>query len=171
MIIESPRLLLERIPTEVLQLRLQNVPFAWEGIEYPDEWPGEAVRLFPLWLKNRARNPEAIEWGGAVIEKLSQTAIGMISAKGTPQNGVVEIGYGFNRSVWGQGFATETVDAFCHWIFQQPDITEIWASTRPENVASGRVLIKNHFEYDGDITDPDEGRLLRYRKQMPGFTA
>jgi len=168
--IETARLRIVKIPSAVLQRRLEVDSFTWDDIEYPAEWPGDAVRIFPVWLANRAKTPDAIEWGGAVIEKRSNIAVGMISAKGTPQDGAVEIGYGFNRSVWGQGFATEIVAAFCEWIFRQPGISQIWASTRPENIASGRVLIKNGFHRDGDQIDVNDGLLHRYRKRMPGFT-
>jgi ribosomal-protein-alanine N-acetyltransferase len=167
--IETARLRLVKIPTEVLRRRLELDDFSWNGVSYPPEWPGDAVAIFPVWLANRKKEPEAIEWGGVVIEKRSQTAVGMISAKGTPVDGTVEIGYGFNRSVWGQGFATEITAAFCEWIFCQPGITEITAATRPENVASGRVLVKTGFCRYGEQVEANDGLLHRYRKLMAGF--
>lgn len=67
-----------------------------------------------------------------------------------------EIGYSIERRYWGQGLATEMVEALVAYGFTTPDISAIVAITELPNIASQRVLEKagfirgeNIFEEDG----------------------
>lgn len=52
----------------------------------------------------------------------------------------VEIGYVIGRDYWNQGIASETVNAFCDYIYSHFDIKTIIACIDNENTASRKVL-------------------------------
>ena len=60
-----------------------------------------------------------------------------------------EIGYIFDRSVWGQGFATEALGALIAEIWRRwPDLARLEAEIDPRNLASARVLEKLGFRLE-----------------------
>ena len=60
-----------------------------------------------------------------------------------------EIGYIFDRSVWGQGFATEALGALIAEIWRRwPDLARLAAEIDPRNLASARVLEKLGFRLE-----------------------
>jgi ribosomal-protein-alanine N-acetyltransferase len=81
----------------------------------------------------------------AIIHKASGEVIGtcMLMAAREGLSGT-EIGYNLGYNYWGQGIATETVNALVTYGFEA-GLTEICAITDPENVASQRVLQKTGF--------------------------
>ena len=65
-----------------------------------------------------------------------------------------EVGYWLGEEYWGRGLATRAVRAFCDWAFGESGIVEgglirIWAGTMAHNPASGRVLEKAGFTFEG----------------------
>jgi RimJ/RimL family protein N-acetyltransferase len=80
---------------------------------------------------------------------------GLIFLDETPE---VELLYGFARKYWGAGYATEAARACRRYGFEQLGLERIVAITRPQNIASQRVLEKigMSFEkaaryYDNDV--------------------
>ena len=61
----------------------------------------------------------------------------------------VEIGYGFCRAAWGQGYATEIVRGLIGTAFQLLHASSVVACVMVENLASIRVLVKNGFKSIG----------------------
>jgi RimJ/RimL family protein N-acetyltransferase len=59
----------------------------------------------------------------------------------------VEVAYGFRRSEWGKGFATEAARACLRWGFEELKLERIVAVVNPENLASQRVLEKLGMTY------------------------
>jgi ribosomal-protein-alanine N-acetyltransferase len=57
-------------------------------------------------------------------------------------NNQVEVGYGFLPEHWGNGYATEVLNALLEWAFANIDIPEIVACTSSDNLASKRVIEK-----------------------------
>jgi [ribosomal protein S5]-alanine N-acetyltransferase len=66
-----------------------------------------------------------------------------------------EIGYSLNRKYWGQGLATEMVEALVKYSFTTPNITAIVACTQLPNLASQRVLEKAGFMRGENIVEED----------------
>jgi RimJ/RimL family protein N-acetyltransferase len=61
-----------------------------------------------------------------------------------------EIGYWLGRPFWGRGIATAVVGALVPWVFEHlPDVLRLQACTYSSNPASGRVLEKNGFKFEG----------------------
>jgi RimJ/RimL family protein N-acetyltransferase len=64
----------------------------------------------------------------------------------------VEAGWAIMPQRWGQGLATELANASVQVGFERVGLTEIVAFTRPDNIASRRVMEKAGFLYDRPIT-------------------
>jgi len=81
----------------------------------------------------------------AIIDKASGVFLGtcMLMAAREGLTGT-ELGYSFHYDYWGQGIATETVNALVAYGFET-GLTEICAITDLENKASQRVLQKAGF--------------------------
>lgn len=63
------------------------------------------------------------------------------------------IGYCFDDSVWGQGFATEAAGALLQWGFDTLDLNRVQAETDTRNTSSGRVLEKLGFVREGTLRE------------------
>ncbi|MBS7565409.1 GNAT family N-acetyltransferase [Mucilaginibacter sp. Bleaf8] len=72
----------------------------------------------------------------------------------------METGYSLHVKYWGQGLATEVVQALVAYGFAH-GLTEICAITDPENKASQRVLVKAGFT--------DEDTVFLFAKNLPLF--
>jgi ribosomal-protein-alanine N-acetyltransferase len=95
--------------------------------------------------------PELIGWGGF---------------KGSPEGGVVEIGYEIAESRRGRGLATAAARAMVAEAFADEQVMSVIDHTLPERNASNRVLEKVGFSYDGD--DREDGELVwRYALIRP----
>ncbi len=61
-----------------------------------------------------------------------------------------EIGWTFAPEVWGRGYATEAARAALGWAAERPGLQTIVSITRPDNVASRRVMEKLGLTYRGE---------------------
>lgn len=104
------------------------------------------------WLDRIAARNAAASGGlgmWAVVVKVTGVPIGSIgfgSLDGGPE---IEIGYHLGRDSWGQGYATELVQAALHYGFTTLGLGRIVGVTFPENVASQRVLTKAGLRHTG----------------------
>ena len=71
----------------------------------------------------------------------------------------VELVYALAQRHWGQGLATEAAGAVINWGLANFDMVEILAFTRPEHVASRRVMEKVEMAFQGE-TDRYYGKTL-----------
>lgn len=138
-ILETPRLYLRKIQTDDYKyicaiLQDIDVMYAWEHAFSHDEviqWIDENIR--------RYERDGYSYW--AVIEKASDTFIavsGLISEQADDEN-YVGIGYIFNKTYWGKGYAFETASACINYAFNVLHLDEITAQIRPENVPSRKL--------------------------------
>ncbi|WP_245601733.1 GNAT family N-acetyltransferase [Hamadaea tsunoensis] len=84
-------------------------------------------------------------------------AVGWIRADLDLYNGLAQLGYGFARAYWGQGYATAAVRALVDALFGRNDIHKVWARVDPRNDRSMRVLHRAGFRLEGT----QESHLLR----------
>lgn len=63
------------------------------------------------------------------------------------------IGFCFNESVWGHGYATESARALVEWAFNTLDLNRIHSETDTRNIASARVLEKLGFVREGTMRE------------------
>jgi RimJ/RimL family protein N-acetyltransferase len=65
--------------------------------------------------------------------------------------GTAELGYWLGETFWGKGIATCAVRAITAWGFESFDVTRIQARVFESNPASGRVLEKAGFTFEGRL--------------------
>lgn len=96
------------------------------------------------YLEQLNKDPSLLNWGSwIVVHKSDGIVIGDIGFKGKPdKNGVVEIGYGFLKNYWNNGYATEAVGALIQWAFNTSKVEKVIADTLQDNYGSIRVLEK-----------------------------
>lgn len=173
--LETPRLILVETPLEVMETRIRqatafsailNLP-APEGkrlVTFPADWPGDALVLFPLWVEQAQHAPQDVPWGGVLIDRAEDLAVGQMGCKGRPQDGSVEIGYGLIPSHQGRGYATEMARALSAWILTQPGVERVTAECRTDNAGSIRVLEKSGFSRCGERMDEEDGPLILWER-------
>ncbi|WP_249435634.1 GNAT family protein [Paenibacillus sp. Marseille-Q4541] len=71
-----------------------------------------------------------------------------------------EIGYCFHPDYWGKGYASEAASAMLKFGFEQPEVHRIYATCRPGNVGSSKVMkrigmtqegvLREHVFYNGE---------------------
>ncbi len=62
----------------------------------------------------------------------------------------IEVGYLYDRAVWGRGYATEATLAAIEFAFDTLDRERVISIARPENAASRRVMEKAGLAYAGE---------------------
>lgn len=72
-----------------------------------------------------------------------------------------EIKYALRREFWGKGFATEAVSAMLPYGASSFGLTEIIATTAPENTASHRVLTKSGMQF-GELRQDEDGEFNQF---------
>lgn len=161
--LETERLRLVPTPRTVVERRLRETDFhddlGGRRVFFPAEWPGDALVLFPSRLKRA--EPDGESWGGTLVRKADDRAIGQMGFKGGPDaDGVAELGYGLNPEAWGRGYATEMAAAMVAFALAHPRVRRVTAKTAVGNVASRRVLEKVGLVPIGAEVDPEDGDLI-----------
>lgn len=96
--------------------------------------------------------------------------VGLCSYKRPPDiNGVVEIGYGVAPSRRERGHATNAITDLLKLTVQDRAIRRVVAETMTANLASQRVLEHNGFVREGVRTDPEDGEVILWRRDLSGF--
>lgn len=70
-----------------------------------------------------------------------------------PNHRSARLGYCFDETAWGKGFATEAVGALLQWAFDTLDLNRVQAETDTRNTASSRVLEKLGFIREGCLRE------------------
>jgi len=104
-------------------------------------------------------------WGLSftAVERASGSAVGACFFKGPPDaDGVVEVAYGIDPPHRGRGFATEAAGALAGFAFASGRVLSVRAHTKPDGIASARVLPKCGFRLVGEVIDPEDGLVCRW---------
>ncbi|ASA21444.1 GNAT family N-acetyltransferase [Paenibacillus donghaensis] len=64
-----------------------------------------------------------------------------------------EIGYCYNRTYWGQGFASEAAAALLRLGFKEQGLHRIYATCRPVNLGSAKVMQAIGMKYEGQLRE------------------
>jgi ribosomal-protein-alanine N-acetyltransferase len=84
----------------------------------------------------------------ALIDKRDEDLIGLCGLR--LLEGAPELVYLLAKECWGRGLAPEAARACLRYAFEELRLERVVAITRPENVASRRVLAKIGMNYEGD---------------------
>ncbi|SFC61204.1 GNAT family N-acetyltransferase [Pseudoalteromonas denitrificans] len=109
----------------------------------------QAVELIEQDQK-KYNNGSHLRW--AVREKTSLKLIGSIGIKWNNDNHSATLGYEFNQSTWGKGFATEALKQVINYLLiieEVKKINRLEAFTMQGNHASEKVLLKLGFKSEG----------------------
>ncbi|HYN12097.1 MAG TPA: GNAT family N-acetyltransferase [Burkholderiales bacterium] len=90
-----------------------------------------------------------------VVERASGQPVGDAGLLVLEGEGWIELGFRFERTFWGRGFATEVGAAWVSAAFGDLGLDELGAFVHPENTASLRVLEKLGFR--GERRDKVQG--------------
>lgn len=117
----------------------------------------EIAEVVPYWLDFTAQNPDNYAWGTTweIVLKKENKSIGSLGMSGFPdKNGEVMVGYVIDVNYQKNGYATEALATLKNWAFEHVSVLRMAALTPKDNIASQKVLKKNHFQQVGeDIED------------------
>ena len=128
----------------------------------------EADACAPAFIYERAllNMQAAPDWASVLSTRLyvidGRRVVGGGGVKAPPTaDGEVEIGYGMSLAWHRRGLGTEaarglTIEALAH------GASRVVALTRPDNIASWRLLERIGYVRDGDSTDPEDGLMWRW---------
>jgi len=130
--------------------------------------PYEQAQISAYWLARLRASSEADPWVHSfrLIHRDSGTVTGMCSFKGPPVNGIVEISYGVAPDRRGKGYATEAARALVGYASTCREVRLVRAHTLPDAIASKRVLVKCGFRYVGEVSDPEDGLVHRFEREL-----
>lgn len=103
----------------------------------------------------------------AVHIKQGLAFIGWCGLKYRPELYEVDLGYRFNQSVWGKGYATEAAFASIQYGFKKLNMARIVGRAETGNTGSWRVLEKCGMRYIGN--EMIEGHKARTYELMSPF--
>ncbi|MFE0202681.1 GNAT family N-acetyltransferase [Streptomyces sp. NPDC058985] len=156
------------IPTERLTLQGVTPAAATDlaaggdgGFEWVGDGPLQGTRVAAgLLLKAYEAGVHRPEWGVFVLVRTEDgRAVGGMGFHGPPdEDGRVEVGYDLAEAGRGHGYATEALRALSAWALAREEVTSVFATTEPANVASQAVITRAGFtRIAGD--ESDEGQL------------
>jgi ribosomal-protein-alanine N-acetyltransferase len=87
----------------------------------------------------------------AVTDKTTGQLLGQCGLRFLPELNEVEVLYLLARASWGQGLASEAARAALAYGFDQVGLDRIIALTKPENIASRRVMEKLGMQYEKNL--------------------
>ncbi len=121
------------MPLKSTRQRINEIHKHWETHKFGD------------WGIYRKSNSELIGFGGLhLINDMNE----------------VNIGYAFNKSTWGNGFAFESCKAILKFGFNNLKLPQIVAVIWPDNVASINLVKKCGFHHWKNITWSNSDRVV-----------
>ncbi|MGN7763483.1 GNAT family N-acetyltransferase [Paenibacillus sp. 22594] len=88
---------------------------------------------------------------GVVLKQTRQLIGGCGIHVSEPRQG--EIGYCFNPLFWRQGYTSEAAAAVLDFGFRELDLHRVYATCRPENMGSAKVMQKLGMAYEGHLRE------------------
>ena len=105
------------------------------------------------------------------VDKPNRTIVGTCAFKGGPnRDNTVEIAYFTYPDHEGKGYATAMAQALIEIALSQPQVPHIIAHTLPQPNASTKVLQKIGMTFVGDVIDPEDGPVWRWRYERAGHS-
>lgn len=106
------------------------------------------------WLSRAYRAFQAnTGYSFAVALRPTDDLIGGMGLHPRPHHQKAEAGYWIGKPYWGQGYATEALEALMRYGFEEIGLNKIYAHHHAVNPASGRVMIKNGMLKEGDLAE------------------
>jgi RimJ/RimL family protein N-acetyltransferase len=133
------------------------------GIPVEADWSGFPEAL-PTLLE-AARTGLVSPWGTHLFFDDDGALVGIGGWKGSPEEGVAELGYAVAPSRQRRGIATAVVRELVGR-GRRAELRTVLAHTLPEENASTTVLKRCGFTRTAELIDPDEGQVWRWELQI-----
>lgn len=156
--IETSRLLLRQFTLEdssEMFVNWSNSPIVCQYLTwFPHANEEETKQILEIWCGHYAE-PTFYQW--AVERKEDKKLIGSISLE---YNGFNKEyagwmpGYCYGEAFWGQGYATEALDALVEYFFSNTQEDTLFCVHHTDNPRSGKTMKKVGFQYITDATHP-----------------
>jgi RimJ/RimL family protein N-acetyltransferase len=132
-------------------------------VPLPDGWP-EFPEAFAFTANRLAEHPdEAAWWTHFFMDAATGELLGSGGYVGPPADRRVEIGYELAPQYRGRGLGAAAASALVEQAFASGLVDSVIAHTLPGPNPSTGVLASLGFVRDGEVVDPDEGTVWRWR--------
>jgi ribosomal-protein-alanine N-acetyltransferase len=111
----------------------------------------ETRNYINLTIEQQRQVPRQVFEFAVVLKQTEQLIGGCGIHISEPRQG--EFGYCFNQLFWGQGFATEAAGAMLKFGFHDLSLHRIYATCRPDNIGSAKVMRKCGMIYEGHLRE------------------
>lgn len=154
----TPRLVLRRYTAQDAQAVFDG----WMGVEEICEtlnWqPHRDVqvthRLIDMWVESY-QSPTVYHW---CITQDAQVVGDIMVCKWNHEDQWCELGYCVAKAHWGKGIAGEALSRVCRYLFDEVGFHRIQLRHEEGNEASGRVMQKCGFRYEGTLRHAKRSR-------------
>ena len=139
-IVETDRLILRRITREEGgQLLRGEKP---DSLVFAEGYPGAfSLEVMDLFVGERSADTRGFDpW--FIIRKESHDVIGEIGSSTAMGPARPTVGYDIVEPLWGQGYASETLQGLLTYLFSVPGVEAVEADTFDDHIASRRVMEK-----------------------------
>lgn len=151
--LETDRLILRPFRAEDAKAMYENWASDPEVTKFLS-WPtyksiDDAHAILKIWLESYEK-PDFYQW--AIILREQDQPIGSISVVNSDDRvDMAEIGYCIGKTWWGCGIMPEAVKAVMAYLFEKVGVLRLEVGHDPENPASGAVIRKCGFRYEGTL--------------------
>ncbi|MBJ7987770.1 MULTISPECIES: GNAT family N-acetyltransferase [Bacillus cereus group] len=157
--LHTNRLIMTTFTHEMIEMLLIDKDAFSEEFSFNihSEWPlPEYQQFFPYKINRFKETPIENKWEGLIIHKETNTIIGDMGFKGSPdEEGAINIGYSIVPDQRGKGYASEMGKALVQWGLSQPGVKKVVATCSPDNHPSIKVLQKIGLQF----TEDKKGKL------------
>lgn len=163
----TPRLRLVPATAELTRLEIDNAKelFRHLGASPVTDWPPDELKdVLALFARQLEETPELVgwlSWYWVLRSPVREALVGSGGFKGSPVDGVVEVGYSTRMPFRRRGYATEAVGALTHWALGRSEVRCVRAETSRDNVGSIGVLSKLGYSKVGPGSEPG---LIRFER-------
>lgn len=112
------------------------------------------TELFLTKVKNFQIQYPRYDYEFAVVLKENNLLIGGCGIHVTnPNNKEASIGYCYNKTYWGQGYASEAANAIIAFGFKNLNLHRVYATCAPDNIGSAKVMEKVGMTKEGHLRE------------------
>ncbi len=149
--IHTSRLLIRPfVPDDAAELaRRRNDPLVAKYQNWALPYPVERAETIVASIVAMGGPENGEWWMAAVCDRSNEEVLGDLALHMSEDGRSAEIGYTFASEHWGNGYASEAVDAFLGYLFEELGVTRVFAMLHPDNPASAMVLERNGFLFEG----------------------
>jgi RimJ/RimL family protein N-acetyltransferase/predicted N-acetyltransferase YhbS len=88
-------------------------------------------------------------WMATVAERATGRVLGDLAVRLSWEGRTAEVGYTLAPRYWGQGYATEALEALVEYLFEELRVTRVFGMLHPDNLPSALVLERCGFRFEG----------------------